>query len=76
MRIYKEQDTYDYEKFPHTSERKRQFIVSEGGRKEKLVYTRRYHLDSKESRRYLLSYIISFFHKLKRRIALGRIYGF
>lgn len=34
MRIYKEQDTYDYEKFPHTSERKRQFIVSEGGRKE------------------------------------------
>ena len=34
MRIYKEQETYDYEKFPHTSKRKHQFVVSEGGKKE------------------------------------------
>ena len=34
MRIYKEQGTYDYEKFPHTSKRKHQFVVSEGGKKE------------------------------------------
>lgn len=34
MRIYKEQETYDYVKFPHTSKRKHQFIVNEGGQKE------------------------------------------
>lgn len=34
MKIYKEQTIYDYDKFPHTSKRKHQFIVDEGGEKE------------------------------------------
>ena len=34
MKIYNEQNVYDYKKFPHTSKRKHQFIVTEGGKKE------------------------------------------
>lgn len=34
MKIYKEQTTYDFEKFPQTSKRKHQFIVGEGGKKK------------------------------------------
>ena len=32
MRIFKEQNTYDFEKFPRTSKRKKQFIENEGGK--------------------------------------------
>lgn len=42
MKIYKEQETYDYEKFPHTSKRKHQFVVSEGGKKEMCEIVEKY----------------------------------
>jgi hypothetical protein len=34
MKIYKERSVFDYQKFPKTSKRKRQFIRNEGGKRE------------------------------------------
>ena len=34
MKIFKEQEAYDFKRFPKTSERKKQFIQEDGGRKE------------------------------------------
>lgn len=42
MRIYVDQSIYDYGKFPHTSKRKHQFLVDEGGKKEMCEIVEKY----------------------------------
>ena len=47
MRIYKVQTVYDYEKFPHTSKRKHQFIADEGGKREMCEIVENYAKEEK-----------------------------
>ena len=48
MRIFKEHDAYDYEKFPKTSARKHQFLEDEGGKEQMCEVVENYAKDQAE----------------------------